>query len=207
MQPFTMLTALACPLLLSNIDTDQLVPARFMKRSRAEGYGDCLLHDLRFDADTGATRPEFPLNNPTRAGAQILVSRRNFGAGSSREAAVYALADYGIRCVIAPSFGDIFASNSVNNGLLPARVSDADGEALLASLRGGLREATVDLEAQVILAGHLALDFVVDPVWRTKLLNGWDDVDLTLSHAAAIKTFAERDGRARPWACPVVTVG
>ena len=138
MQPFTRLTATACPLPLASVDTDQLIPARFMKRSRAEGYGGHLLYDLRFDAD-GRPRTGFPLNDPRWAGAQILVARRNFGAGSSREAAVYALVDFGIRCVVAPSFGDIFASNAVNNGLLPARVGEADAEALLFALRDGRR--------------------------------------------------------------------
>lgn len=203
MQPFTRLTATACPLPLASVDTDQLIPARFMKRSRAEGYGGHLLYDLRFDAD-GRPRAGFPLNDPRRAGAQILVARRNFGAGSSREAAVYALVDFGIRCVVAPSFGDIFASNAVNNGLLPARVGEADVEALLFALQdeGGPGEVTVDLEGRRILAGPLALGFEIDPVWRTKLLNGWDDLDLTLSHADRIAAFAARDRALRPWAAP-----
>ena len=201
MQPFTRLTGLACPLPLSSVDTDQLIPARFMKRSRAEGYGGYLLHDLRFD-EAGTPRAEFPLNRPERQGATILVSRRNFGSGSSREAAVYALVDYGFRCVVAPSFGDIFASNAVNNGLLPARIDEADGEALLAALEAGQSEATVDLEACTISAGNHVVPFQVDPVWRTKLLNGWDDIDLTLSHAQAIAAFAEADRGRRPWAAP-----
>ena len=166
MTPFTCLSAVACPLPLSNVDTDQLIPARFMKRSRAEGYGGYLLHDLRFD-EAGAPRADFPLNAPERSGARILVARRNFGAGSSREAAVYALVDYGFACVIAPSFGDIFASNSVNNGLLPARVSETHGEALLRALEGGAIEVTVDLEGLSIMVGELALPFMFDPLWRT----------------------------------------
>ncbi|WP_439498904.1 3-isopropylmalate dehydratase small subunit [Bosea sp. (in: a-proteobacteria)] len=201
MQPFTTLTGLACPLPLTGVDTDQLIPARFMKRSRAEGYGGYLLYDLRFD-EGGAPRPDFPLNAPGREGAQVLVSRRNFGSGSSREAAVYALADYGIRCVVAPSFGDIFASNAVNNGLLPARVSEADGESLIAALEEGGRALSVDLENCRIVIGNLAVSFEVDPVWRTKLLNGWDDIDLTLSQAGAIKAFVATDAAARPWAAP-----
>ena len=124
MQPFVTLTAPACPLPLSNVDTDQLIPARFMSRPRSEGYGDFLLHDLR-RGEAGALDPAFPLN--AHPGAGILVARRNFGCGSSREAAVYALADFGFACVIAPSFGDIFASNAVNNGLLPATVPGAFG--------------------------------------------------------------------------------
>ncbi|MFN3672359.1 MAG: 3-isopropylmalate dehydratase small subunit [Bosea sp. (in: a-proteobacteria)] len=207
MQAFTRLSSIACPLPLSGVDTDQLIPARFMKRSRAEGYGGYLLHDLRFD-ENGLPLPDFPLNRPECAGAQALVSRRNFGSGSSREAAVYALADYGIRCVIAPSFGDIFASNAVNNGLLPAQVSEADGEALLAALdRDVRREMLVDLEGLRIVLGNLSVPFAVDPVWRTKLLNGWDDIDLTRSHAAAIAAFAAADRDKRPWAAPATPLG
>ncbi|WP_186418791.1 3-isopropylmalate dehydratase small subunit [Bosea sp. CS1GBMeth4] len=201
MRPFTMLSAPACPLPLSGIDTDQLIPARFMKRSRAEGYGDYLLHDLRFD-ETGARRLDFPLNRPGRDGAQVLVARRNFGGGSSREAAVYALVDYGIRCVIAPSFADIFASNAVNNGLLPAQVAEGDGECLIAVLESGLSEMTVDLSTCRIVAGNLVVPFEVEQVWRTKLLNGWDDIDLTLSQSAEIRAFNLADAARRPWASP-----
>lgn len=200
MQPFTRLEAVACPLPLSGVDTDQLIPARFMKRSRAEGYGPYLLHDLRIAAD-GMPRTDFPLNDPAYAGAAVLVARRNFGGGSSREAAVYALADYGIRCVVAPSFGDIFASNCVNNGLLPARVSEAEAEALLAAVQGG-RTVTVDLAECRIVAGNLSISFAIDPVWRTKLLNGWGDIDLTKSYQAAIDAFAAADRARRPWAQP-----
>ncbi len=201
MKPFKTLDAITCPLPQSNVDTDQLIPARFMKRSRADGYGGFLLHDLRFD-EQGAQKPDCPLNDPQRYGAQILVSRRNFGSGSSREAAVYALVDYGITCVIAPSFGDIFASNAVNNGLLPATVSEDDCEALLSGLIDGAQTAMVDLETQTIRSANLVLPFTVDPVWRTKLLNGWDDIDLTRSHAAAISAFAAADRKDRPWMQP-----
>lgn len=201
MEPFRQLTAVACPLPLANIDTDQILPARFLKRPRAESHGPVLFHDLRFDAE-GRPRPDFPLNRPQWAGARILVARRNFGAGSSRESAVYALVDYGIRCVVAPSFGDIFASNAVNNGLLPARVSEAEAEELIAALEHGVAEATVDLEAQTIRAGNHSVAFAVDPVWRMKLLNGWDDLDLTRSYAKEIEAFAARDVALRPWARP-----
>ena len=201
MQPFRRLVAPACPLPIANIDTDQLIPARFMKRSRAEGYGGYLLHDMRFKSD-GTPDPAFPLNQPAFANAQIIVARRNFGAGSSREAAVYALADFGIRCIVAPSFGDIFASNAVNNGLVPAKVSEGDAEALLGALGGGARELTVDLERQTITVGKLALPFEIDSVWRMKLLNGWDDIDLTLSQAGRIAAFAAADRSKRPWATP-----
>jgi 3-isopropylmalate dehydratase small subunit len=133
MEKFTRLTATACPLDVANLNTDQIVPARFLKRPRAAGFGEALLHDLRFDAD-GPERPDFPLNRPAWRGARIIVGGRNFGCGSSREGAVYALYDFGIRCVIAPSFGDIFAGNSVQNGLLTAVVPDEHAAEIMATL-------------------------------------------------------------------------
>lgn len=201
MQAFTVLTAKACPLALSGIDTDQLIPARFMKRARSEGYGDVLLHDLRFDAQ-GRPTAEFPLNQPRWADAGILVARRNFGAGSSREAAVYALWDYGVRCVLAPSFGDIFAANAVNNGLLPARLEEADAERLLQALQDGLDMLSVDLRDCRVQAGGEVVPFSVDPMFRTKLLNGWDDLDLTASYGKDIAAFAAKDALVRPWMPP-----
>lgn len=201
MEPFRMLSATACPLPRANVDTDQLIPARFMKRSRAEGYGDVLLHDLRLRED-GTPDPDFPLNRARYKSAQVLVARRNFGAGSSREAAVYALMDAGLRCVVAPSFGDIFAANGVNNGLLPARVTEDDAEALLAILTDIDPSITVDLDNLRIVAGNRTFAFAVDPVWRTKLLNGWDDLDLTMSHADAIAAWSAKDAGDRPWGKP-----
>ncbi len=203
MTPFTTLTATACPLPFSGIDTDQLIPARFMKRPRAEGYGQFLLHDLRFGADgADGAATGFPLDAPQFSGAQILVARRGFGGGSSREAAVYALVDYGIRCVIAPSFGDIHASNAVNNGVLPARVSEADAETLLSL--AAETPLTVNLEAQTITAGTTVIGFEIEPVWRTKLLNGWNDIDLTRSHQDAIAAFAAKDAATNAWKAPNV---
>ena len=199
MKPFEILTTNACALPLASIDTDQLIPARFMKRSRADGYGQYLLYDMRFD-DKGQARPDFPLNTANAAGAEVLVTRRNFGAGSSREAAVYALADFGFRCVIAPSFGDIFASNAVNNGLLPAKVSEADAEEILALLQTMAAAVTVDLNDCLIRLGNRTFSFSIDPIWRTRLINGWDDLDLTLSLTGDITGFEDRDGRERPWA-------
>src|SRR5262245_8258135 len=134
MEKFTRLTAAACPLDRANLNTDQLIPARFLKWPRSAGLGKVLLHDLRFDA-AGNARPDFPLNQPAWRDARIIVGGRNFGCGSSREAAVYALYDYGVRCVIAPSFGDIFAGNAVQNGLLTAIVLDEDGAELMTPAR------------------------------------------------------------------------
>jgi 3-isopropylmalate/(R)-2-methylmalate dehydratase small subunit len=201
MERFTALETKAITLPQANIDTDQLIPARFLKHPRSEGYGRFLLHDLRRDA-SGSTRDN-PIDHPTRAGAAFLIARRNFGCGSSREGAVYALADFGVRCVAAPSFGDIFASNAVKNGLLPARVSEADVEALLTSqvVAGGGR-VHIDLSAQTIIAGNLVVSFAIDPVWKTQLLNGWDDVDLTRAEQARIDRFRAEDASTRPWATP-----
>lgn len=185
----------AVGLALEGIDTDQLIPARFMSAPRSAGYGGFLLHDLRHDGD-GMRRPDFPLNRPEARDASILVARRNFGGGSSREAAVYALADAGFRVVIAPSFGDIFSSNAVNNGVLPARIPEADVEALLAACPLRL---TVDLAASTIEGGSLRFGFELDPVWRTKLRSGWDDIDLTRSYRELIDAFAARRRSSKPW--------
>jgi 3-isopropylmalate/(R)-2-methylmalate dehydratase small subunit len=198
MKLFISLEAKASPLPFASVDTDQLIPARFMKRSRSEGYGQYLLYDMRFDGE-GKPVANFPLNRDNRQGAEIVVARRNFGAGSSREAAVYALVDFGIRCVIAPSFGDIFASNSVNNGLLPAKVTEDDAEEMLALLERGHERIAVDLEACEIRLANYVFPFTIEPVWRTKLLNGWDDLDLTASFADDIARYVVADRERHPW--------
>jgi 3-isopropylmalate/(R)-2-methylmalate dehydratase small subunit len=202
MEKFTRLTATACPLDRANLNTDQLIPARFLKWPRSAGLGKVLLNDLRFDAD-GNARPDFPLNQPAWRDARIIVGGRNFGCGSSRESAVYALYDYGIRCVIAPSFGDIFAGNAVQNGLLTAIVSDADAAELMAALvRTPELPLTVDLEQQTIVCGNRSFAFSIDPVRRQRLLEGWDDIALTESFRDRVAAFKVRDRTARPWATP-----
>src|SRR5437867_12957200 len=150
MDEFIRLTASACPLDVTNLNTDQLLPARYLKWPRSAGIGKVLLQDLRFDSD-GREQPDFPLNRPAWRNAKIIVGARNFGCGSSREAAVYALLDYGIRCVIAPSFGDIFGGNAVENGLLTATVSDTEAANLMRLLGEEPRlPVTIDLEQQTI---------------------------------------------------------
>jgi 3-isopropylmalate/(R)-2-methylmalate dehydratase small subunit len=202
MERFTTLTALACPLDLENVDTDQLIPARFMSRPRTAGYGGFLLHDLRFGFD-GALRPDFPLNAVRYAGAKVLVARRNFGTGSSREAAVYALWDYGIRCVIAPSFGEIFESNAVKNGLLAAVVNERELSVIDAWLSNAPRpDIVVDLEQAEIIAGPHRIAFTIDPIRRLRLLNGWDDLDLTDRRKAEIAAFRTRRFTTSPWVVP-----
>src|SRR3954462_13250995 len=133
MEKFTRLTATACPLNVENLNTDQIIPARFLNSPRAAGFGQHLMHDLRFDAD-GREQPDFPLNQPAWRDAKIIVAGRNFGCGSSREGAVYALYDFGIRCLIASSFGDIFSANAAQNGLLTAIVRDDETAEMMATL-------------------------------------------------------------------------
>lgn len=190
-------TAVALP--LESIDTDQLIPARFMSTPRAEGYGRFLLHDLRKDAD-GAEIADMPLNR--HPGADVLVARRNFGSGSSREAAVYALVDFGIRVVIAPSFGDIFASNAVNNGLLPLVLGEDAVERLITALDGQTAAVEVDLAAgQVSICGQTH-PFDLPEKWRQKLVNGWDDIDLTLNRKHEISAFRDARRAEYGWAWP-----
>ena len=187
--------AVALP--LENVDTDQLIPARFMSVPRSAGYGPYLLHDLRRDA-TGGLRDDLALNRVTDA--SILIAGRNFGCGSSREAAVYALVDAGFRAVLAPGFGDIFAANAVNNGLLPARLPEDLIEALIARLGDGDAAMTVDLNDCVIRIGNEVMPFDLDPVWRLKLINGWDDIDMTASHGREIAAFRANRAQHAPYA-------
>lgn len=200
MDKFTKLTGAACPINQANLNTDQILPARYLKWTRAMGIGNVLFQDLRFDAE-GRERPDFPINRPAWRGATIVVSARNFGCGSSREAAVYALYDYGIRCVIAPSYGDIFSGNAIQNGLLTAIVSDEEAAEIMAKLEQAPEfPLTVDLEEQTILCGNRTYIFTIDPVRRMRLLNGWDDIALTESYRERIAEFKACDRKARPWA-------
>ena len=202
MTPFTVLEAPACPLGLENVDTDQLIPARFMQTPRASGYGGFLLHDLRRD-ETGALRDDFALNDPRYAGAQVMIGRANFGCGSSREAAVYVLADAGFRCVLAPSFGDIFASNCVQNGVLPASLSRGRYRGVAARRPRRLRRADQDRSAGADGdRGQSRVSIRRAPDWKTRLVNGWDAIDITQSYGEAISKFLERDAGERPWARP-----
>lgn len=200
MDKFVRFTAKACPMMVPNLNTDQILPARYLKWPRAKGLGTVLFQDLRFDAD-GKEKADFPLNQRPYRDARILVAARNFGGGSSREAAVYALYDHGFRCVIAPSFGDIFAQNAVKNGLLTAIVAEPEiGQIASAVSANPAQEITVDLERQTITRGNASWAFTVDPVSRNQLLNGWDDVDLTDSYRERIAAFIKKDTVARPWA-------
>lgn len=202
MEKFTTLTGAACPINQSNLNTDQILPARFLKWTRAMGFGKVLFHDLRLDAE-GRERPDFPLNKPAWRKATIIISGRNFGCGSSREAAVYALYDFGIRCVIAPSFGDIFAGNAVQNGLLTAAVGDTDAAEMMEfAARNPDLPLTVDLDQQSIIGGNRTYKFTIDPIRRMRLLNGWDDLAVTQSYRDRITAFKADDRVKRPWATP-----
>ena len=202
MDKFTRITATACPIEQSNLNTDQILPARYLKWTRAMGIGKVLFQDLRFDA-AGNEKPDFPINRPAWRNAKFVVGARNFGCGSSREAAVYALYDYGVRVVIAPSFGDIFSGNAIQNGLVLATVTDEEAAEIRAALnRTPELPLTVDLEQQTIVCGNRTYSFSIDPVRRMRLLNGWDDIALTESYRDRIATFKTDDQAKRPWAIP-----
>ena len=201
MQAFTRLTGVAVPIDLPNIDTDRVIPARFLRKPQGSvGYERYLFHDVRFDAD-GAERPEFVLNQAPYRPATIVVAAENFGCGSSREAAVWALMAYGIRVVIAPSLGDIFHQNCLKNGLLPV-ILPAD---VVADLRRQLHArpgATIaaDLEAQTLTAPDgTAHPFQVEPFARQMLLTGQDEITLTLGHEAQIREYEARHRAEMPW--------
>src|SRR5262252_1244018 len=190
MEPFKPLQAVAAPLAASNIDTDQIIPARFLWRKRSEGWGHLLFNDLRFN-DDGSPRPQFVLNRPEYRDAQILVADRNFGCGSSREHAVWALYDFGIRAVVAPSFGDIFFNNSFQNGLLPVVLPAQRVAALRAALeRSPESHVAIDLVSQTVAGPDGAIDtFEIDPFRKECLLAGTDDISFTLGHRDRIAEF------------------
>ena len=204
MEKFVRLTAKACPLMQPNINTDQILPARYLKWPRSRGLGQVLFQDLRRDAE-GKPRADFPLNQPAWRDAKIIISGRNFGGGSSREAAVYAIYDSGVRCVVAPSFGDIFSQNAVKNGLLTAILGDAEVAELAYAVKSEPeRLVTVDLDRQTMTCGDRSYSFAIDPVSRNQLINGWDDVDLTESYRDKVLAFRAEDRRVRPWAAPAL---
>jgi 3-isopropylmalate/(R)-2-methylmalate dehydratase small subunit len=204
MEKFVRLTAKACPLMIANLNTDQILPARYLKWPRSKGLGSVVFYDLRRDAE-GHERADFSLNQEVYRDAKILLAGRNFGGGSSREAAVYALYDYGFRCVIAPSFGDIFAQNAVKNGLLTAVVTATDIVELAAAIPANpAQQMNVDLERQTISCANWSCAFMIDPISRNQLLNGWDDVDLTDNYRERIVAFKAKDRTARPWVMPKI---
>ena len=183
MEPFTRVTGVLAPLERADVDTDQIIPKQFLKRIERSGYGPFLFYDWRRNG-------EFILDKPAYRGASVLVTGENFGCGSSREHAAWSLLDAGFRVVIAPSFGDIFKSNSFRTGLLPLELPEPEVRELirLATEEPGM-EVTVDLAAQRIGAGGFEISFAIDPFYRQCLLNGWDEIALTLRQEAAIARF------------------
>jgi 3-isopropylmalate/(R)-2-methylmalate dehydratase small subunit len=200
MEKFNRVTAVAAALPLADVDTDKIIPARFLKTIKRTGLGKYLFYTLRFDED-GNERPDFVLNQEPQRHAQIIVAHENFGCGSSREHAPWALLDFGIRCVIAPNFGDIFYNNSFKNGILPIRLPRAVCDQLIEDARlGGNARLTVDLARQVVIRPNgEEIAFDIDPFRKHLLLNGLDDIGQTLQHAGAIDAYESRYRTERPW--------
>ena len=194
MEPFTIHTGVVAALDRANVDTDQIIPKQFLKRIERTGFGEFLFFDWRFLAD-GSPNPDFELNAPELAGASILLARRNFGCGSSREHAPWALGDYGFRVVIAPTFADIFYSNCFHNGILPIRLEETDVDELFRRSEAGPSRLTVDLTTQTISDDSgFSRGFEIDAFRRRSLLEGLDAIGLTLQHATAIDEWEQAHG-------------
>ena len=210
MQPFTVHKGVVAPLDRANVDTDAIIPKQFLKSIRRSGFGVNLFDAWRYtdhgepgmDPATRKPNPDFVLNQPRYKGASILLARRNFGCGSSREHAPWALADYGFRALIAPAYADIFFNNCFKNGLLPIVLPDSAVDRLFAAVAvfPGF-SLTIDLPAQTVRTddGSVAFTFDVDPFRKQCLLNGWDDIGLTLRHADEIRAFEARHLAEQPW--------
>ncbi len=200
MQKFDLLQGVAAPMPAANIDTDQIIPKQFLKTVEREGLGKGLFYDFRFDLE-GKEKPEFVLNQPAYKGARILIAGDNFGCGSSREHAPWALLDFGIRCVVSTGFADIFYNNCFQNGLLPAIVKAEDLHLLMAEAKGANHVFAVDLQAQTISApSGQVVSFQIDAGRKEKLLKGLDAIGETLVHESDIDRFEEKRRMARPWA-------
>jgi 3-isopropylmalate dehydratase/3-isopropylmalate/(R)-2-methylmalate dehydratase small subunit len=199
MTPFTRLDAKAAPLDIANIDTDQIIPKQFLKTVDREGLAAGLFYDMRFDAE-GRAKAGFVLDDPAFAGAGVLIAGDNFGCGSSREHAPWALLDFGLRCVIAPSFADIFYSNCFQNGLLPIALPREQVRALMGEARGGNHVFSVDLEAQTVTSpSGRVFAFEIDPGRKEKLLKGLDAIGETLAAEGEIARFESRRALDQPW--------
>ena len=201
MKKFTKLTAVAAPLPMINVDTDMIIPKQFLKTIERTGLGRSLFFELRYD-DAGKEQADFVLNKPAYRSAEILVAGDNFGCGSSREHAPWALLDFGIRCVISTNFADIFYNNCFQNGILPIKVKPHELELLMDDAnRGANATITVDLESQEIRGPDGGVvKFEIDAFRKHCLLNGLDDIGLTMQKEQAINTYEERTAAARPWA-------
>jgi 3-isopropylmalate/(R)-2-methylmalate dehydratase small subunit len=201
MNKFETLTGVAAPLPIVNVDTDMIIPKQFLKTIKRTGLGKSLFYEMRYDAQ-GRENPDFVLNKPAYRKAQILVAGDNFGCGSSREHAPWALLDFGIRCVISTSFADIFYNNCFKNGILPIKVSPEELKKLMDDAeRGANATLTIDLRAQEIRGPDGGcIRFEIDPFRKHCLLNGLDDIGLTLEKADHIAAYERRAAEARPWA-------
>ena len=201
MEKFTTLTGIAAPMPLVNIDTDMIIPKHFLKTIPRSGLGKNLFDEMRFTQD-GAEIPDFVLNQPAYRNAEILVAGDNFGCGSSREHAPWALLDFGIRCVISTSFADIFFNNCFKNGILPVVLPQEAVDALMDDARKGANaRITVDLESQTVTASDgTTFKFEVDAFKKHCLMNGLDDIGLTLEKATAIDSYEAKNATLRPWA-------
>src|SRR5438105_15619821 len=200
MQPFTTLSGVAAPLPMVNVDTDMIIPKQFLKTTKRTGLGSALFFEMRTRPD-GSENPDFVLNKPAYKNAKLLVAGANFGCGSSREHAPWALLDFGIRCVIAPSFADIFYNNCFKNGLLPIALPQADVDKLMEDARKGANAVlTIDLDKQTISRpdGEI-VHFEIDPFRKHCLLNGLDDIGLTERQGAEIAAYEAKTRGERPW--------
>jgi 3-isopropylmalate/(R)-2-methylmalate dehydratase small subunit len=200
MDKFTTLRGVAAPLPMINVDTDMIIPKQFLKTIKRTGLGANLFDEMRFD-ESGAEKPDFVLNKPAYREASLLIAGENFGCGSSREHAPWALLDFGIRCIVAPSFADIFYNNCFKNGILPIVLPQAQVDLLMDDAdRAANAMVTVDLEAQEITGPDGGLiAFEIDPFRKQCLLEGLDDIDQTLTKSAAIDSFESRQKAAEPW--------
>ena len=208
MQPFSKFTGLVIPLDRANVDTDAIIPKQYLKSIKRTGFGPNLFDDWRYldpgepgmDHAGRRPNPDFVLNKPAYQGGEILLGRENFGCGSSREHAVWALTDYGIRAVIAPSFADIFFNNSFKNGLLPIVLADEEVDALFERAnRGDGFSLEIDLDAQEVRSDEAVYRFEIDPFRKYGLLEGLDDIALTLQHADEIRAYEQRRRAEAPW--------
>jgi 3-isopropylmalate/(R)-2-methylmalate dehydratase small subunit len=201
MDKFTVLTGVAAPLPIRNVDTDMIIPKQFLKTIKRTGLGKSLFYEMRYDPETGKEIPEFVLNKPQYRKATILVAGENFGCGSSREHAPWALLDFGIRCVVAPDFADIFYNNCFQNGILPIKLPQSEVDKLMDDAsRGANATLTVDLEKQEIRGPDGGvITFDIDPFRKHCLLNGLDNIGLTLEKANAISSFEKSTSSSRPW--------
>jgi 3-isopropylmalate/(R)-2-methylmalate dehydratase small subunit len=207
MDKFTTLTAVAAPLPLANVDTDKIIPARFLKTIKRSGLGVHLFDTLRYDSE-GKERPDFVLNQEPFRRAQVLIAHENFGCGSSREHAPWALLDFGIRCVIAPDFADIFHNNCFKNGILPVRLPREVCDRLMDDARqGDNARITIDLAEQVVIRPNgEKIRFEIDPFRKHLLLNGLDDIGQTMQHAGSIDTYEKKRATAQSWMPAIASV-